>query len=301
MPDYKEALLGLLSAAYQMDEQGVASLHKEDGVLVDDAIDRLKALDEAKVVKLRGDVEALKKEQFQFGERRASEKWEKAIKAHGVKSETLGPKLLDEFIAAKAAKPELTDEVVKTLPIYRDLESKYTLAVQEQETKVQEAIKARDAEFHRERTLSEVTDYAYGVAQALKPVGLPKDPTKARAFLSPVFEALKTNSYQVQKDDNGKSTFLPLKADGGRLEDKHGHQKGLDALVTELVTSIYDIEQGEQRSSMGNPDKGTNKAITVELPKDPNERADFLFKVQRDPTIPKEKVNEILKAAAAMT
>ena len=298
MPEANEVLKGVLSTLYKQDDEGVASLFKEDGALVDDAFDRIKALDETRVTTLRNGVEDAKKEQFKYGERKANEKWENAIKGHGVKSDKQGPQLLDELIAAKASKTEITDDIVKTLPIYRDLETKTTQLTETFEQRLADALKAKDTEIQRGRTLEEVRDYATSIVAEMRPVGLPKDPTKAKAFLSPLFAKIEAYEYQVQ-GDSGKRTFLPIKPDGSRLEDSHAHQMPFDALVKQTANQIWEFEQGEERSNMGDPNKGASKQIAGDVPTDPDKLAQFLYDLQRDPSVTPEKRNAVLKEIKA--
>lgn len=299
MPELKEAFIGLLSSAYEMDEQGVASLFNEDGVPVDDISERLKELDVNRVTKLRNGVDAQKQEQYKFGERKAHEAWEKALKAHGVKSDKRGPELIDDLIAMKSPKAEVNDEVVKTHPLFRNLEAERDLFKANGEKALEDARKEWDATFQRERTLSDVTKYGVELAKSLKPVGLPKDPAKQDAFLMPLVSKLQSLSYQEQ-DLNGKRTFLPLKKDGGRLEDQHGNQVKLETYIKDTVGSIWDLEQGSERQSAGDPNKGAGTATTVDIPTDPTARAKFMFDLQRDPSFPKEKIAQILEQARKM-
>jgi hypothetical protein len=301
MPTPKEAFERLLSTTLKMDADAVAALYTDADreTLADDATDKVLAKYTEHIESVRSSAVADKEEQFKFGERKAHKEWRETVKALGVKSDKKDPKdVLAELLALKGT-AEVTEDAVKLSPVYRNLETEFVKLKDGVDQTIQEKLAAKDAEHQRDRILSQVGQEAETFVLGRKPI-LSKDPLKAKNQLRPFIEEVKGFSYQVE-DNGGNRAFLLIDQSGKRLEDKLGHPLKYTDKWNEIADKYFDFEQSTERSTAGDPDKGTNKAITVELPKDPNERADFLFKVQRDPTIPKEKVNEILKAAAAMT
>lgn len=270
----KDFIKGALSTAYQLDDTGVASLFNEDGSVKDDALDTFKELDEKRVSKLKGDPDKHKKalqDQYSRGKRETMEGFERDLKdKFGTNSDKQGIELVEEILAAKQPKGEtLTDDAVKKHPLYLQLERAREADKQEHTKTLEAKLKEKDAEHQRERITALVLEEASTEFEKLRPI-LSKDPERARNQRKLLEDELRSISYQVE-DNGGKRTFLLLDKEGNRLEDKHGHPITLAEKVKDVAGKYYDFQESEQRSSAGDPDKGTakkgaNGAFTLKKP-----------------------------------
>lgn len=296
MPDHKELLEVTLSTLYEKDSSAVASrLYNEDGSLKDDAFDAIKEWDVERVGSIRGSLEDIKKEHYHRGLRVANEEVEKVIKKNGVKSDKKGAELVAEVLAQKLTPQELTPEAIKLHPLYQGLENQLTSKETEWETKLKAERDAWTAESQRTHTLTEISNLALAKAEALKVAGLPKDPAKRPAFLASVLGRLAGHEYQVQ-EDNGKRTFLPKSKDGGRLEDAHGAKIPIEKLIEGYILEAYELDTDDGRSAHQGGSNGVNKAAWVDIPKDPAERLEWLYKFNNDPSVTPERRKAVLEA-----
>lgn len=300
MSEAKELLERVLSTTLNLDKSGVAALFKADGAPVENAYDVITQKHAEHVAALKGDQEALLLEKYNYGLRKGGALVEKAIRSHGVSSDKQGADLVEELVAkikGEAHKgAEITEDVVKTHPVYRQLEQAHLDHKQSFEQQLEAKLKEQTAEIQRTQTLAKVHDFAIGIAEGMKPVGLPKDLAKRKAFLGPVLQALNSYGYQ-DHEVNGNKTFLPLKSDGARLEDKHGHQVQLEALIRQHVESTYELEQGDDRSTAGsdNVDASKRRGAAVDLPADEKELSALLDKTLRDRSLSPAERNKIIE------
>jgi len=273
-----------------MDEVAVAALLNEaDRELYNDDAPEVFAKEFA------AHLETVKKssydEGFQTSERKVNKEWRDAGKALGVKSDKKDAKdFLSDLIGIKG-NVEVTEDVVKKSPLFIQLEQENLGLKNGFDTKIKEAIDAKDAEYQRERTLSLVTEKADEFLLSLKPI-LSKDPLKAKNQRKPFHDELRSLNYQVL--DSDQNSFLMLDQSNKRLEDKFGHPVKFTDQMKVIAEKYFDFEQGEQRSSAGDPAKGTAKTSTVALPTDPKELQKFLFNAQNDPNMKPEQLTALL-------
>lgn len=295
MPDYKELLEVTLSTLYEKDSSAVASrLYNEDGALRDDAFDAIKEWDVERVGSIRGSVEDLKKEHYHRGLRVANEAVEKVIQKHGVKSDKKGAELVAEVLAQKLTPQELTPEAVKLHPVYQTLENQLTSKETEWETRLKTERDAWTAESQRTQNFAEVKNFVLARAETLKVKGLPSDPAKRPAFLASVIQRMASHDYQVQQD-NGKSTFLPLSKEGGRLEDAHGAKITIDKLADAYILEAYelDVDDGRSAHKGGN---GANRSAYVDIPTDLVELSEWMYNFNNDKSVTPERRKAVLEA-----
>lgn len=299
MAEHKDVLEGLLTTLYQKDSTAVASLYTDEaGVLRDDAFDVIKSWDAERVGSIKGSVDEIKKEQYNHGLRKGLDDIEKAIRRHGVKSDKKGVELVQEVLELKTASAEVNDDTVKTHRLYRALEEQLQGKDAEWSTKLESEKSAWTAEHQRKETLASVYDHAIGMADSLKVFGLPKDPAKRKTFLLPLFSKLDGYGYQAH-ESNGKRTFLPLNSDGGRLENNHGHQVPLDSLIEGIIKETYDLDPSDGRTTTDAIKKRTEADALVELPTGDAELAEFMFKMERDPSVTPERRKQVMAAIKA--
>lgn len=276
----EDVLIGLLSTSYKLDEQGVASLKEEDGSWKDEAIDLLTQKDAERVATLRGDIDRVKTERYSQGKREALEALEKELRDEfGVKAtDARGKDLIKAIIAAKVqGATTLTEEQVKTHPLYLKIEEEYgkvPKTIEEREKAIEEKLRA---EWKAERDLSHVLDRARSVFKGMNPI-LSKDETKAAAQMTLLDNFLKAHKYNLTVDKDGQvSDIVVLKADGsGRLEDAHGHPVKFEALVKEGASKFYDFSEDEGRRGAPDPSKkGSGSSSDEEVTYDPKTVAEY--------------------------
>lgn len=258
MADAKELLVGLLSSAYKLDEQGVAGLQEPDGSFKPDALQHLLDLDAKRVTALKGDpaeIEKLKDEQFGFGKRKALEDLERDLKAeYGFKDATKkGKELINAIIAEKlkAAAGDI-DEKVKVHPLFLELEQKVKSMPDLIEKAKQEKEAEIKAELEKESHQRIVAEEAAVIFDELRPV-LSQNPKVAAAQKRDFLALLQSGKFTVTVKD-GTREITPMKPDGkARLEDNHGHAVPFKEFIRGLVTERFDLHQAEDRKTGPNP------------------------------------------------
>lgn len=300
MPSIKEGFERLLSATLKLDDTQAAALYTDADreTLTDDAVEKLEGLFAKHIDTVKTSVKSDGEEQFKYGERKANDEWRKAVKALGIKTDKKDAAGILSDLMATRGSTTLTEDDLKKHPSYLSLEQELLKAKESAEEAVKAAIAQKDAEHQRDRINARVREQAETFLMTMKPV-LSKDPAKAKNQLAVYLNEVTSHQYQV--DDSADNAFLLLDKSGKRLEDKLGHPVKPQDIWKDIGNKYYDFETTTERSALGNPDKGgaAKKPVTVELPKDPDERAAVLFKINRDPSVTPEQRAEILKAAQA--
>jgi hypothetical protein len=260
MADAKDILVGLLSSAYKLDEQGVAGLQQPDGSFKDEALDELLKLDQTRVATLKGepaDVQKIKDEYLGFGKRKALEDLEKTLRTeYGYKDATKqGKELIDAIIADKLkAATGSIDDKVKVHPLFLEKEQQ----VANLPKAIEEAVQAKEAElrgvFEEQRHQGVVASEAEVLFDELRPV-LSKDARVAANQKRDFLEKVRSGKFKVSEKD-GTMEIVPMSPDGQkRLEDNHGHAIPFKEYIRALVTERFDLHQSEDRSAGTAPGK----------------------------------------------
>lgn len=265
MPDAKEVLVGLLSSAYKLDEQGVAGLQEPDGAFKPDALQHLLDLDAKRVTALKGDpaeIEKLKDEQFGFGKRKALEELERDLKAeYGFKdANAKGKELIKAIIAEKLkAVTGDIDAKVKDHPLYIELEQQVkTIPEQIEKARLEREAEIK-AELEKESHQRIVADEAAVIFDELRPV-LSQNPKVAAAQKRDFLALLQSGKFTVTVKD-GVNMITPMRPDGkARLEDNHGHAVPFKEFIRGMVTERFDLHQAEDRKTGPNPNEVGNRS-----------------------------------------
>ena len=255
-----EVLLGVLSSTLKLDEQGVAALKEADGSWKDDAIDVILGHDATRVESLRKDVDSKLEERYSRGKRETMEQLEKQLRDEfGVKAtDKRGVDLIKAIVADRVnATGGLTEEKVKTHPLYQQLEEELRKAP----TTLEEKLKAREeelkAEFKRERQKDLVWERAHEVLQGMNP-NLPDDPVVAKNQLRLLRQWVEEQAWDVAEGDSSRIT--PMKKDGqGRLEDKHGHAVPFETFIQEAARQFYTFKAPAGGGGAPDPNRTGNR------------------------------------------
>lgn len=238
-----EVLMGVLSTTLKLDEQGVAALKEADGSWKDDADQVLLARDAERIDLLRKDVDTKLEERYSRGKRETMEALEKQLRDEfGVKAtDKRGVELIKAIVAEKVqATGGLDENKVKTHPLYQKLEEE----LQKAPLTLEEKLKAREQElrdeFKRERQKTLVWEHASQVLQEMQP-NLPEDPIVARNQLSLLRRFVEEHAFDVAEGD--ELAITPLKKDGTRLEDKHGHAVKFNQFIQDAARQFYTFKQ----------------------------------------------------------
>lgn len=291
--EYKEVLFELLRIQLNKSDAEVAELiSNSDGTLKDDALELLKTQDAERVKSLKELATSRFDDGYKKAQKEVLDNLEKQIKEKtGSASDKKGLDLIEDVINEKvsaASKADgISDDKVKRHALYLDLEKKLKTEVDSKEKEWKEKFDKRESEIKRSETNQKVASEINKIVDELRPV-FSTDATRAAQQRKDIAEAiLKTNFEEV----NGE--YLPLKEDGsGRMEDSHGHAVKLKSLVSDFVTSRYDLSKAEERSSAGNQNKATESAYKGAMPKT---EAEYV-KLITDDKIPVEERSAIQEA-----
>lgn len=285
----KELLTGLLSAAYQMDETGVASLYNEDGSLKDDALDTLKKVDADRVTKSKPDTKKFFDDGYKKATSESLTKYEQNIQeAFKIKSDKKGIELISEIISAqsKANGQELNEDAIKKHPLYISTVDRLSKEKEDSVKIESEKLIKFQTEIQKEKVFTAVSSKAMDIFNSLKPV-LSQDPIKAKNQLIDFAEKLKTFEYDMQGDQ-----IVVLK-DGKVLEDSHGHRILFEKVVKDTAERYYDFHIVDPKKTPSNNTDDKNKGkktATLEAPKNSAE----YFKTVGDSSIPLTERNEYI-------
>lgn len=263
----KELVTGLLSAAYQMDETGVASLYNEDGSLKDDALDNLKRVDAERIQKLKPDTKKFFDDGYKKATSESLTKYEQSIQeAFKIKSDKKGIELISEIISAqaKANGTELNEDAIKKHPHFISTVDRLSKEKEEAIKTEAEKLTQFKTEIEKEKTFNSVAEKAMGIFTGLKPI-LSQDAGKSKNQLADFVHKLKSFEYQYDSEND----LIVVLKDGKVLEDKHGHRIPFEKVVKETAEKYYDFHVTDPKNSPGNgKEKNSNqKGLILEAPK----------------------------------
>lgn len=257
MPTEKEVLTGLLSAAYQMDENGVASLYNEDGTeLKAEALQTLIDKDAQRIQSLKPDTKKYFDDGYKKAQSESLTKFEKDIlDKYGLKSEKKGIELIDDLVAQYIKEGGTDEDKIKKSRYYLD-------AVEALQKEKDELIKTKSQEFEdfkkqveQDKAFSKVSSEALVIFDNLKPI-LPEDAAKSANLKRIFVEELKQFNYEMRE-----GAVIILDKDGNDALDGHGHRIKFDSLVRQTAEKYFEFHQSDPKSAAGF--KKDNQAKTV--------------------------------------
>ncbi|HJV19290.1 MAG TPA: hypothetical protein VJ552_05370 [Sediminibacterium sp.] len=260
----KKLILGVLGTLFKMPEVEVAELlKKSDGS--SDELDEDKALqliidkDKARIQALNDAAKTKFDDGYKKAQKESMEKLEKSLKTkYGIDEELQGEELIEAILTAKvtevqkqSGKKELTEDEIKKLPVFLNLEKTLRKAVDDAKAEGEAAVTKLKEEYSQKETFTSIRDKAISYFKSKNPI-LSEDPIKADTQVNNNLIA-HLNGYKYQ-DNNGQ--LVILKPDGTRLEDGHGHPMTLNALVDEISGKAFDFKAAEDRKQAGNGGSG---------------------------------------------
>lgn len=289
MPTLREQLKPILAAMGMADGQQAALFNADGSEFTTEAPNLLLQHDATRITKVKTDSKAEGKtegfnEGHQKGTKDSAEKLEKELREeHGVDSDKKGKELfsaiIDKYKTQKA--PELEEDKVKLHPAYVKMESDLKKQIKQVQDEATTKFEERDKQLAKEAMFAKVLSRAKEEVTGLKPI-LPSDQKKAEKQMELLVQDLAGFEFTMNAD----GTDFIISKDGKPYNDPHGNRIDFKTLVKTTSSSIWDFQEGEERSSGANSNdvknngKQTNQTITV--PKNDKEYMDMIAK-ETDP------------------
>lgn len=251
-----EILIKFASKTFGMTEQQVAELVKTDeGELKSDALKILLDEDKKRIEARK----AKETEMFDNGYSKAKSEvlsgFEKEVKTQfGLDSDSKGLDLISEVIENKA-KPgktaELTPDAIKKSSTYIDAINKLKTDNEAAVNAVKQEYEGKIGEFKQKEIYRTIGEAADKIVNQLNPI-FSKNLDIAANQRKQIHKELQSRKFEL--NESGK--IVPLTADGKPLEDDHGHPVGFENVVKTVTTSLFDLNESQQRSSGGDEGAG---------------------------------------------
>ena len=261
----KEVMLNAFSKYFnKTDEELTAMLYEGEGdnlTLKEGAADLLIELDTQRVGRIRTEAsEGATKKFDDFAKktkREVLEKFEKDLKAqYNLESDKTGLELIEDLTASVSKNPNITEESLKTNPIYLKLERGIKEAYEGQISTVKGEFDSYKSQVEKGKVVGSVKSQAEAVFLALNPV-LSDDPVKAKNQRQEFLRRFEGFDYIIDGDN------IMVKSGDGRLEDGHGNPIKFDAFVRTEAEKLYDFKKQERRESPGNKGGGADASIRI--------------------------------------
>lgn len=274
-----EILVGLLAKTLNKPEDEIKSLIlKEDSEeLKDDALSILLDLDADRMTALVEKHKKEKADQYARALKEVSKDWEKKIKEQfSLETESTGDDLIAEAVqkqssgGGKGDGEELTDEKVKSHPLYIRLQNEKKKEIDEINADWQKKLEEKDNEYNQRMTRSSVHQKILTRIKSKNPI-LPEDAKKAEKRLNAALRDFSEYDFDIDGND-----IIVKTKDGQQLMDKHNNPVSFDELVDAVADDYFDFEDGKDGKGSGGGtgnknDFGSGKFDRVVAPKTPEE------------------------------
>ena len=255
MSDEKSILLNVASKYFnKTDEELVEMIYEKDEegnlTVKEDAADILIGLDEKRVQRIKEEANGQATKKFDEGYKKAQKevltKFEKDLREKfGLESDKNGLDLIDEIVSTASKGGDITEETLKTHPLYLKLEGKQKQAFDEKYESLKSEYEGFKTDIERKRAMQGVKAKAKESFLSLNPV-LSEDKAKADKQIDLFLRGLDEYGYVVDGD-----TFIVTKGDD-RLEDAHGNPIKIEDFVADRAKEYFDFKQQTDRQSPGN-------------------------------------------------
>jgi hypothetical protein len=252
----KKILLGFLSTTQKKTPQELSELiYDTEGELKEDALSLLLNQDKTRVENIKGSIKLDKEEIYGRATREVLTKSESTMKKFfGVESDEKGDELLNiiksKLSESKNDNVEVTDEIVKSHPLYKQILTSKTEDIAKIESSWKEKFSNLEKENNQKAIFTTVNSKALAIVKSLNPI-LSESPEKAHKQLSVITNALKSYDFETKGDN------IIVSQDGKIVEDEHSNQKTFKDIVTDITGSYYDFNTSQQRNGTGNNNDGT--------------------------------------------
>jgi hypothetical protein len=258
----KEILSGLLTQAYGLNEEGVASLYNEEKTeLMPDALTKILDIDKTRISTFKVDEKKVREEAYGRAKREVMTDYEKQIREkYQIQSDKQGVELIDELVESYRSQGgggDLTDDQVKKSKVFLDFveitKREYQSQVDEKET----ALNQFKAEVAEKETWYAAKEAATSILEALNPI-LPQDASKASNL-----KGIYLNELRNLKRELRDGKIVLLDGEGKDLQDGHGNRIPFEAKAKEIAEKYFEFAKGSQKSSppMGKGGSATRKFI----------------------------------------
>lgn len=282
-----EILNGFLQRAHNLPETEVAEIlypKSDDGtyntaVLKEDALEKLLALDAARVASLTKPVDTTEvyNKAVQKTEAEIHGKWEKRLRdaypSVDPERKLKGEELLNAVKAAQQQSSSYNPDQIKKTDEYLSLERQMREALEAKEQELNTRVQEIQSQFQRQQVWGDMSKVIREQFMGLNPV-LPEDSAKAQRLVDDFVQKFK--DYEWQRTENGR--ILPLQ-NGQRINNQHGHAMYLEDLVAGTGNLYFDFKKQEATGQAGN--ENGRQAITITFKDD----EDFMkrYNAESDP------------------
>lgn len=266
----KDLLTGVLTKTLNKSPEEISELlyektdDSDEVTLKEGALDLVLDLDQQRVERLKTSTKPNKDDLKSVRDRtikETMEDFEKKVKAkYGIQSSLLGLDLVQEIID-QVSECDISDEKVKSHPLYLELES----------LKSKEDFEALQTEFNdfklnqdRIARFSQVKSNVLSIFSKLNPIES-QNTRVAQNRRNDLLKKFDPFDFELKEDGN----HLILR-DGNRVEDKHGNPVKFDDFVKDVVSDNYDLAKGDPKGSSGN-EGAAGAGGDVTIPKDEKE------------------------------
>jgi hypothetical protein len=267
--EIKDILIGVLTKTLNQTPDELEELifnKPQDGAeatIKDDAVDLIISFDSTRVENIKKNVTPdpkLLEGQYSRGKKEALTTFEKELKEqYALDGELQGTELVNAIVDKVKVKPKLTEDEVKTHPLYRSLEND------------------RVAKEEHEKVLSEFAEYKTGHERKEKLFIVKRDVSSVLRTLNPVISTKaevaatreadflnKFDAYDFELQDDGNHFVMQ---NGKRQENAQGHPVLFKDFVQNIASLNYDFKAQDDKGGAGNESKPGSNGENVFTPK----------------------------------
>jgi len=266
----KELLTGLLTKAYNKTSEEISALlyekadDSDEVTLKEGALDLGLDLDTKRVEKLKSSATLDKTQIKNLRDQHIKEimeDFEKKIKAaYGIESTSKGLDLVKEIID-QVSECDISDEKVKTHPLYVELEK---LKSREDYDTLQNDFNDYKLNQDKISRLTKIKSNVLSIFSSLNPIQS-ENPVVAQNRREDFLN--KFDQYDYEPQESGDHLILK---GGNRMDDQHGNPIKFADFVKGLAELNYDFAQSDQRGNAGNQG-GNGSGSHIDVPKDEKE------------------------------
>ena len=253
--DEQEVMLNAFSKLFNKSDEELTEMLWDKGaddvlVLKEGVADMLIDLDAKRIERIRTEASEGGKKLFDDGYKKATKevlsRQEKELKEkYGVESDKTGVELIEEITASLSVGGEITEDNIKTNPIYLRLEREIKEGFKGELEEKDKAFNEFKSNAERNAQLGNVKKKAREVFLGLSPV-LSEDGAKAERQTQRFLSILDGHDFIIDGET------IMIKSGDGRLEDGHGNAVSFDAFIKGEAEQLYDFNVQTPRDSAGN-------------------------------------------------
>lgn len=259
MPTEKEVLTGLLSAAYQIDETGVAELYTSDGAeLKPEALQLLLEKDAQRIAAIKPDTKKYFDDGYKKAQSETLSKFEKDVATkYGIQSDKKGIELIDDLVAKfKEDHPDDPDKIKKS-KFYIDAVEEFNRQKSEIETTLKSEFETYKKQVEKEKLFGSVSNQALVIFENLKPI-LPTDAAKANNLKQVFINELAALNYDVRDGQ-----IILLNEDNSDKTDNHGNRIKFESFVKQTAEKYFEFYKADGKGAPNHKQNNNNQSVSV--------------------------------------